>query len=58
MGATPQALLILNGKGADNEQLRQAVEAQRNAGAALAVRVTWEHGDAVRYVNEAIELGV
>lgn len=58
MGATPQALLILNGKGADNELLRQAVATQRNAGAALAVRVTWEHGDAVRYVNEAIELGV
>jgi len=53
-----QALLILNGKGAGNEALREAVYNLRSAGIELAVRVTWEHGDAARYVAEATELGV
>ncbi|MBF6636808.1 lipid kinase YegS [Rouxiella silvae] len=53
-----QALLILNGKGAGNEALREAVYHLRSEGVELEVRVTWEHGDAARYVAEAIELGV
>jgi len=53
----PEALLIINGKGAGNEMLREAIYALRSEGVALAVRVTWEHGDAARYVHEAIELG-
>ncbi|KAB7895731.1 lipid kinase YegS [Rouxiella sp. S1S-2] len=53
-----QALLILNGKGAGNEALREAVYNLRSEGIELAVRVTWEHGDAARYVAEATELGV
>jgi len=52
-----QALLILNGKGAGNEALREAVYHLRSDGVELEVRVTWEHGDAARYVAEAIELG-
>lgn len=51
------ALLILNGKGAGNEELRTAVNALREEGVTLSVRVTWEHGDAARYVAEAVELG-
>ena len=51
------ALLILNGKGAGNEELRVAVGAQRKEGVELTVRVTWEYGDAARYVAEAVERG-
>ncbi|QLK62137.1 lipid kinase YegS [Enterobacteriaceae bacterium Kacie_13] len=51
------ALLILNGKGAGNEELRVAVGALRKEGVELAVRVTWEYGDAARYVSEAVTLG-
>ncbi|MFS7220314.1 lipid kinase YegS [Rahnella inusitata] len=51
------ALLILNGKGAGNEELRVAVSAQRKEGVELTVRVTWEYGDAARYVAEAVALG-
>ncbi len=51
------ALLILNGKGAGNEELRVAVGAQRKEGVELIVRVTWEYGDAARYVAEAVALG-
>jgi len=50
-------LLILNGKGAGNEELRVAVGAQRKEGVELTVRVTWEYGDAARYVAEAVALG-
>ncbi len=53
-----QALLIINGKGAGNEALREAIYNMRSEGVGLAVRITWEHGDAARYVAEAIELGV
>ena len=51
------AMLILNGKGAGNEELRVAVGAQRKEGVELTVRVTWEYGDAARYVAEAVALG-
>ncbi|KQN48909.1 lipid kinase [Serratia sp. Leaf51] len=51
------ALLILNGKGAGNEELREAVGALRKEGIELFVRVTWEYGDAFRYVAEAVALG-
>lgn len=57
MKDTGAALLILNGKGAGNEELREAVGALREEGVKLSVRVTWEHGDAARYVAEAAELG-
>lgn len=50
--------LILNGKSTGNEDVRTAVQALRARGIALDVRVTWESGDAERYVAEAIEHGV
>ncbi|MGC6387708.1 lipid kinase YegS [Ewingella sp. S1.OA.A_B6] len=57
MQETPGALLILNGKGAGNEALREAIYALRAEGTRLEVRVTWEHGDAARYLAEAVALG-
>ena len=50
--------LILNGKSAGDDLVREAVQALRDAGVALDVRVTWEGGDAERYVAEAIADGV
>ncbi|HDY5015584.1 TPA: lipid kinase YegS, partial [Pseudomonas aeruginosa] len=49
-----KVLLVLHGKQAGNEEVRAAVAAQREAGRALAVRVTWEDGDARRIVEEAL----
>lgn len=49
--------LILNGKSAGDDNVREAVGAMRESGVALQVRVTWEHGDARRYVDEAIADG-
>lgn len=42
--------LILNGKVATNDALRAAVARQRKAGHRIDVRVTWEKGDARRFV--------
>lgn len=50
--------LILNGKSADDDEVREAVAAMRGRGIELGVRVTWEGGDAGRYVAEAIDDGV
>jgi len=50
--------LILNGKSAGDESVRQAVAVMRESGVQLDVRVTWEAGDAERYVAEAIADGV
>lgn len=50
--------LILNGKSTGNAELREAVHALRERRATLEVRVTWEEGDAERYVAEAIAHGV
>ncbi|AYF87344.1 lipid kinase YegS [Pseudomonas sp. JS3066] len=52
-----KALLILHGKQATNDDVRSAVEARRNDGWELAVRVTWEGGDARRLVGEALAAG-
>ena len=54
----PHWLLILNGKSAGDEDLREAVATMRERGIALEGRVTWEAGDAKRYVSEAIADGV
>lgn len=56
--AKPRWHLILNGKSAGDEPLRAAVQAMRERGTALSVRVTWESGDTERYVTEAIADGV
>lgn len=50
--------LILNGKAATDDALRTAVAALRAEGVRVDVRVTWEHGDAARYVDEAVASGV
>ncbi|MFP3373765.1 diacylglycerol kinase family protein, partial [Pseudomonas sp. SIMBA_068] len=49
-------LLILNGKGAGNDDLREAITTLREEGFDIAVRVTFEKGDGDRYVKEAIAL--
>jgi len=48
------AWLILNGKQANDDAVRLAVTAVRERGLRLAVRVTWEAGDAGRFIDEAI----
>lgn len=47
------AYLIINGKKAGLPEIRSAVVRLRSEGHDLQVRVTWEYGDAIRYVNEA-----
>ncbi|HCD3926020.1 TPA: diacylglycerol kinase family protein, partial [Klebsiella aerogenes] len=54
----PASLLILNGKGANEPQLREAVNLLREEGIEIHVRVTWEKGDAIRFVEEAETLKV
>ena len=54
----PRWTLILNGKSAGDEPLRDAVAALRDAGVQLSVRVTWESGDAARHIDEALAAGV
>lgn len=51
-------LLVLNGKSAGDEALRAAVQALRADGVHVDVRVTWESGDAQRYVDEGLGAGV
>ena len=55
--STGKAFLILHGKQALNEEVRAAVEQRRAAGWELAVRLTWEAGDAQRLVREALDAG-
>ncbi|CRQ76076.1 lipid kinase YegS [Stenotrophomonas maltophilia] len=55
---TPRWRMILNGKSAGDDDLRSAVGHWRQQGVQLEVRVTWEEGDAERYVAEAIDHGV
>ncbi|ROM84598.1 lipid kinase YegS [Pseudomonas brassicacearum] len=52
-----KALLILHGKQALNEEVRSAVMLKREQGWDLAVRLTWEAGDARRCVEEALAAG-
>ncbi|RKQ40779.1 lipid kinase YegS [Enterobacter sp. R1(2018)] len=54
----PVTLVILNGKGANLPELRSAIAVMREEGYTLYIRVTWEQGDAARFVDEAIALGV
>ena len=55
MSRSPGSFLILNGKSADNEILRGSVKLLRDQGHPIEVRVTWEKGDAARYVSEAAD---
>lgn len=52
-----KCLLILNGKKAGDQAIRDAVTTLRGKDVDLSVRVTWEHGDALRFVQEAVHLG-
>ncbi|MBH3427382.1 lipid kinase YegS [Pseudomonas alkylphenolica] len=52
-----KALLILHGKQAINDQVRDAVGGMRERGWPLEVRLTWEAGDAERLVREAMTGG-
>lgn len=52
-----RALMILHGKQAQNDEVRSAVRALRADGWELAVRLTWEGGDAARLVQEALAAG-
>ncbi|WP_347291023.1 lipid kinase YegS [Kluyvera georgiana] len=58
MSDFPASLLILNGKSAGTPELRDAVTQLRDEGVVIHVRVTWEKGDAERYVEEAVALQV
>lgn len=58
MSNFPGSFLILNGKSAGDDELRQAIMLLRSEGMDIQVRVTWEKGDAVRYVAEAVQAGV
>ena len=48
MSNFPGSLLILNGKSAGDDMLREAITLLRNEGMDIQVRVTWEKGDAER----------
>ncbi len=50
--------IILNGKKAGLNEVRSAVSILRRESSAIEVRVTWEHGDAERFVKEASQEGV
>ncbi|MGF1776027.1 lipid kinase YegS [Vibrio nomapromontoriensis] len=50
--------LLLNGKKAAQEDIRQAVNQLRTEGYDIEVRVTWESGDMDRLVTEACKQGV
>ena len=52
-----KAWLILHGKQALNEEVRAAVNGLRELGWDLAVRLTWEGGDAERLVHEGLAAG-
>ncbi|WP_040260729.1 lipid kinase YegS [Pseudomonas massiliensis] len=52
-----KAWLILHGKQALNEDVRAAVMARRKSGWDIAVRLTWEGGDAARLVEEGLCAG-
>lgn len=57
METSPLSFVILNGKGAGHPLLREAVHLLRQEGYTLHIRVTWEKGDAERYIEEALSLG-
>ncbi|WP_159567525.1 lipid kinase YegS [Budvicia diplopodorum] len=52
------ALIVLNGKSANDPDIRSAIDKLREQGHELHVRVTWEQGDTQRYIEEASRLTV
>lgn len=55
--AAASTWLILNGKSAGDDAVREAVTTLRARGLPLQVRVTWEDGDAARWVDDALAAG-
>ncbi len=56
--ATRRSLrVVLNGKKADNDALREAVQKCRHEGHQVEVRVTWEGGQAGQFAEEAARAG-
>lgn len=53
-----ETLLVLNGKKANQPDIREAVSLLRDAQHLLGVRVTWEAGDIARSVSEACDRGL
>ncbi len=51
----PTVRIIVNGKSAGSPLLRRAVEDWRQGSVVVDVRVTWERGDAPRFVREACQ---
>lgn len=49
-------IVILNGKRASDDGIRQAVSYLRDSGEDIQVRVTWEAEDIPRFVREAHHL--
>ena len=56
--SAPRWRLVVNGKSAGDDALREAVHAMRGRGVVVDVRVTWEAGDAAREVDDALACGV
>jgi lipid kinase YegS len=55
---TPRSRIILHGKQAANQELRNAVAAVREDGHQIDVRVTWEAGDSSLLAAEAAKEGI
>lgn len=58
MKSSSKAMLMVNGKSAADEPLRQAVYRLRQEGHQIEVRVTWEQGDISRFLDEACTIRV
>ncbi|MGY0610848.1 lipid kinase YegS [Luteimonas sp. A501] len=56
--SAPRWFLVINGKAAGDDALREAVTAMRERGVHIDVRVTWEPGDGARCVGIAVAKGV
>lgn len=50
--------ILLNGKKAALPEIRSIITTLRQEGATIEVRVTWEHGDIHRFVQEAVSDGI
>lgn len=55
---SPTLRIIMHGKLAEDESLRNAVQALRTAGHQIEVRVTWDAGDGARFARKACEDGI
>ena len=58
MKFSSKAMIMVNGKSAADEPLRQAIYRLRDEGHQIDVRVTWEQGDISRFLEEASVLQI